>query len=495
MKTTQQKFNLKVIIALVGLLIILMAFSTLRSHGFRMGINFHTIVELSILVALIVGIYLFIRTQKLNRLVNIRAYSKVDKNNKEEKIEAITSKVTFNDVAGITDVKEELEEIIDFLKYPKKYRDLGIRLPKGVLLIGPPGVGKTLIAKAVAGEANVPFFYQSGASFVHLYVGMGAKRVTQLFQQAKAQAPSIVFIDEIDAVGKSRGGDRNDEREATLNQLLTEMDGFEDSSGVMVIGATNRVEMLDSAIIRAGRFDRRVHIELPGIEDRAKTLELYLKGKAHNVDIEKIAKDSVGFSAAALDTLTNEAALNTLKDGRKIVETSDFEAVRDKVLLGKRKLINYSEENKKIESIYQASKAVIATWLDVEFDKVSLVNSRRLILSQNEILSKTKLLSRIKVYIAGTVATKHYFEEQYSSGSDDIVTAKEILKRVINDYMMTEDFIVSNGEENALMHELTLETKTLVTTLNKAIDSVAKHLLEYEVISFEECKKILKETI
>ncbi|TNF44828.1 MAG: ATP-dependent metallopeptidase FtsH/Yme1/Tma family protein, partial [Epsilonproteobacteria bacterium] len=210
----------------------------------------YELLSLLIIIAAFTFLYRLMRQNRLQQLKYIRASSKSEDAPANEPVQALTSNVTFEDVAGIKDVKEELEEIIDFLKEPKKYRDLDIRLPKGVLLVGPPGVGKTLISKAVAGEANVPFFYQSGASFVHIYVGMGAKRVSELFRKAKQMAPSIVFIDEIDAVGKSRGELRNDEREATLNQLLTEMDGFEDSSGVIVIGATNKIEMLDEALLR-----------------------------------------------------------------------------------------------------------------------------------------------------------------------------------------------------------------------------------------------------
>ena len=290
----------------------------------------YDILSLLILLAVFGFLYRFMKQSKLQQLRQIRA-SKVDDADAYEPVEALRSNVTFDDVAGIKDVKEELEEIIDFLKEPQKYRDLDIRLPKGVLLVGPPGVGKTLISKAVAGEAGVPFFYQSGASFVHIYVGMGAKRVSELFKKAKQMAPSIIFIDEIDAVGKSRGEFRNDEREATLNQLLTEMDGFEDSSGVIIIGATNKVDMLDEALLRAGRFDRRIHISLPDLEDRAKTLELYLANKPHEVNIEEVARMTVGFNSAALDTLTNEAAIYAMRNNRTTVVTSDFEAVKEKV--------------------------------------------------------------------------------------------------------------------------------------------------------------------
>ena len=299
-------------------------------------------IFLLIILAAFVFLFRFMKQSRLQQLKDIRAVNKAGDEPKNEPVQALTSNVTFKDVAGIKDVKEELEEIIDFLKEPQKYRDLDIRLPKGVLLVGPPGVGKTLMAKAVAGEANVPFFYQSGASFVHIYVGMGAKRVSELFKKAKQTAPSIIFIDEIDAVGKSRGEFRNDEREATLNQLLTEMDGFEDSSGVIVIGATNKIEMLDEALLRAGRFDRRIHISLPDLEDRIQTLALYLAHKPNKVNIEKVARMTVGFNSAALDTLTNEAAIFAMREGRTVVETSDLEAVKEKVLLGKRKILSFT---------------------------------------------------------------------------------------------------------------------------------------------------------
>ena len=410
----------------------------------------------------------------------------------ESPIRPITSTVTFNDVAGIKDVKEELEEIIDFLKDPQKYRELDIRLPKGVLLVGPPGVGKTLISKAVAGEAGVPFFYQSGASFVHIYVGMGAKRVSELFAKAKQHAPSIVFIDEIDAVGKSRGEFRNDEREATLNQLLTEMDGFEESSGVIVIGATNKVDVLDEALLRAGRFDRRIHISLPDLEDRVKTLELYLAHKPHKVDITAVARMTVGFNSAALDTLTNEAAIHAMRQGRKVVETADFEAVKEKVLLGKRKILSFTDEERKIQARYQATKAVIATWLDVEFDKIGIVNTR-LLMQEHEILSRSTLLNRIKVYLAGSIATQMHYNERFTNASDDIHQAKVLAKKVIYDYAMGENFVVDGKEEEALIKECVSELKALIKTLERAIDEVNGYLLEHENITHESCRRILLE--
>lgn len=449
------------------------------------------LLSLLIIIAAFVFLYRLMKQNRLQQLKHMRAASKTDEAPVNEPVQALKSNVTFSDVAGIKDVKEELEEIIDFLKEPKKYRDLDIRLPKGVLLVGPPGVGKTLISKAVAGEANVPFFYQSGASFVHIYVGMGAKRVSELFRKAKQMAPSIVFIDEIDAVGKSRGEFRNDEREATLNQLLTEMDGFEDSSGVIVIGATNKIEMLDEALLRAGRFDRRIHISLPDLEDRAKTLELYLAHKPNEVDINLVARMTVGFNSAALDTLTNEAAIFAMREGRSVVDTSDFEAVKEKVLLGKRKILSFTEEEREIQAIYQAAKAVIATWLDVEFDKIGIVNTR-LLSQEHEILSKSQLLSRIKVYLAGSIATKIHYNEQFTNASTDIAQAKEIVRKVVYEYVMSENFIVTTQQEEELLRESVSEVTTLLKTLEKALNEVSEYLLAHENITAEECRVILR---
>jgi ATP-dependent metalloprotease FtsH len=453
--------------------------------------DFYDLISLLVIIAAFGFLYRLMQQNRLQQLKHIKAASKADDTPVNDPVQALTSNVTFEDVAGIKDVKEELEEIIDFLKEPQKYRDLDIRLPKGVLLVGPPGVGKTLISKAVAGEANVPFFYQSGASFVHIYVGMGAKRVSELFKKAKQMAPSIIFIDEIDAVGKSRGEFRNDEREATLNQLLTEMDGFEDSSGVIVIGATNKIEMLDEALLRAGRFDRRIHIALPDLEDRAKTLELYLAHKPNNVDIDLIARMTVGFNSAGLDTLTNEAAIYAMREGRRVVETSDFEAVKEKVLLGKRKILSFTEEEREIQAIYQAAKAVIATWMDVEFEKIGIVNTR-LLSQEHEILSKSQLLSRIKVYLAGSIATKIHYNEQFTNANRDIAQAKEIVRKVVYEYAMSENFIVTPQQEEELLRESVSEVTNLLTTLDKALSETSSFLLAHENITAEECRVILR---
>ena len=455
------------------------------------SLSLYDILSLFILAGAFALFFYFIRQSRLQQLKQIKGLAKSSESKGIEPVRAIHSNVTFKDVAGIKDVKEELEEIIDFLRQPQKYKELDIRLPKGVLLIGPPGVGKTLISKAVAGEAGVPFFYQSGASFVHIYVGMGAKRVSELFRKAKQNAPSIIFIDEIDAVGKSRGEFRNDEREATLNQLLTEMDGFEENSGVIVIGATNKIDVLDEALLRAGRFDRRIHISLPDLEDRIKTLELYLAKKPHSVDIEEIARMTVGFNSAALDTLTNEAAIHAMREGKDEIETSDFEAVKEKVLLGKRKILSFTDEERRVQAIYQGAKAIVATWLDVEFEKIGIVNTR-LLTQEHEILSKSQLLNRIKVYLAGSIATKMLYNEQFTNASHDIMQAKELVRKVVYEYAMSENFIVTPQEEEELLRQSVSEVKTLLQKLEEALKETSTYLLENENITQEACRNILR---
>lgn len=407
-------------------------------------------------------------------------------------IQAQHSTVNFSNVAGVEGVKEELEEIIDFLRYPSKYREFDIRLPKGVLLVGPPGVGKTLMAKAVAGEANVPFFYQSAASFVQIYVGMGAKRVSELFNKAKEMAPSIIFIDEIDAVGKSRGGQNNEEREATLNQLLTEMDGFEESSGVMVIAATNKIDILDEALLRAGRFDRRVHIGLPNFEERVSTLKLYLKDKQHEVTIETIAKMTIGFSSAALATLINEAALYALRLDKRYIENSDIEAVKDKVLLGKHQIQSFTPEERKIQALYQAAKAVTASWLEVEYNKIGIISSN-FIPHHNEILSKTILTNELKVLLAGRIATQKVYGELFTNAKEDIKEAKILTHKIIEEFAMTEEYFGTSTQAQTLLDEATQEVKSLLSKLEMVVENVMNYLLENESITPKQTKMIMDE--
>jgi len=405
-------------------------------------------------------------------------------------IESIKSDVTFDDIGGISDVKVELEEIIDFMKNPKRYKSFGARMPRGVLLIGPPGVGKTMIAKAVAHEAEVPFYYQSGASFVQIYVGMGAKRVHELFNAAKKNAPSIIFIDEIDAVGKKRSGERNDEREATLNQLLTEMDGFEGSSGVIVVAATNNIDVLDSALLRAGRFDRRIFVELPTKREREAILEKYLQKVPHELDIKAVANMTVGFNGAALAALVNEAALLSLRQNDFHVTIEHFDQVKDKVMFGKKKLQMLNDKQKAYRITYQAGKVITATYFDLPFEKLMLSNEK-LTPSTDEPLIKQEIEARVKMLLAGIVACGIKYNEHGSSAKSDLVEAKELVQSMCEEYGMCSSLIPKSDEKEIIIKKLYDECRDLLASMPSVMQSVEAVLAERESISKKEVKQYL----
>lgn len=400
--------------------------------------------------------------------------------------------VTFKDVAGISEVKEELLEIIDYLKNPKKYQDLGISLPKGVLLIGPPGVGKTMIAKAVAGEAGVPFLYQSGSSFVQIYVGMGAKRVRELFMRAKAKSPSIVFIDEIDAVGKARGGSRNDEREATLNQLLTEMDGFEDSSGVIVIGATNKIDVLDEALLRPARFDRRIYVDLPDLSEREKIFEVYLKNKKYDFDKNEVARLCVGFSGAAIAALVNEAALSALRRGSSVIQKEDILNTKDKVLSGKKKMLSFSEEEKNILATYQSAKALSAYWLDIDFDKISLI-SESFKQIDKELVSKAEMSNKIKMYLSGSVAVEMIYNESFSNAKEDLDKAKEIAFQMCEQYGMGKHIMLEGSDVVEILEDAKKQMQEFFANAKPLLAKLSATLLTQEKLHKEQIKTLIDE--
>jgi cell division protease FtsH len=363
-------------------------------------------------------------------------------------------KVTFEDVAGVEEAKEELEEIILFLKDPKKYTRLGGKIPKGVLLVGPPGTGKTLLAKAVAGEAGVPFFSISGSDFVEMFVGVGASRVRDLFLQGKKNAPCIIFIDEIDAVGRHRGaglGGGHDEREQTLNQLLVEMDGFESNDGVILISATNRPDVLDPALLRPGRFDRQVVVAHPDVKGREAILKVHSKKTplAENVDMAVVARGTPGFSGADLANVVNEAALLAARKNRNFVEMSDFDDAKDKVLMGvERRSMVISEDEKKSTAYHEAGHTLVAKLIPGGSDpihKVSIIPRGRALgvtmqlpLEDKHSYNRESLLNRIAVLMGGRAAEELIFKTMTTGAGNDIERATEIARKMVCEWGMSE---------------------------------------------------------
>jgi len=362
-------------------------------------------------------------------------------------------KVTFEDVAGVDEAKEELQEIVEFLKDPRKFTRLGGRIPKGVLLVGAPGTGKTLLARAIAGEAGVPFFSISGSDFVEMFVGVGAARVRDLFQQGKKHAPCIIFIDEIDAVGRHRGaglGGGHDEREQTLNQLLVEMDGFEANEGVILIAATNRPDVLDPALLRPGRFDRQVVVPVPDIRGRESILKVHLRNKplAPDVDVKILARGTPGFSGADLENLVNEAALLAARKNKDKIDMSDFEEAKDKVLMGlERKSMVLSPEEKKTTAYHEAGHALIAYLLPNSdpVHKVTIIpRGRALGLTQQlpegdrHTYSKEYLIDTICVLMGGRVAEELFLNKKSTGAANDIERATEIARRMVCEWGMSD---------------------------------------------------------
>ncbi len=362
-------------------------------------------------------------------------------------------KVTFRDVAGVDEAKEELQEIIDFLKEPQKFQKLGGRIPKGVLLMGPPGTGKTLLARAVAGEANVPFFSISGSDFVEMFVGVGASRVRDLFEQGKKNAPCIIFIDEIDAVGRHRGaglGGGHDEREQTLNQLLVEMDGFESNEGVILMAATNRPDVLDPALLRPGRFDRRVIVNRPDVKGREGILAVHTRKipLSDDVDIRVIARGTAGFSGADLANLVNEAALNAARFNQKVVRMSDFEYAKDKVLMGvERKSMIVTEEEKRVTAVHEAGHALLAVLLPHAdpIHKVTIIPrgmalglTQQLPVDEKHNYSRHYLDDTIAILLGGRIAEELTTGNITTGAGNDLERATELARRMVCEWGMSD---------------------------------------------------------
>ncbi len=375
-------------------------------------------------------------------------------------------KITFQDVAGLKEAKEELKEVVDFLKNPRKYTKMGARIPRGILLLGPAGVGKTLLARAVAGEANVPFFHTSGSTFVELFVGTGAARVRDLFEEAKKRAPALIFIDELDAVGRMRGagiGGGHDEREQTLNQLLVEMDGFERDTNVIIISATNRADILDPALLRPGRFDRRVVLDLPDINDREEVLKIHCIGKplAADVKAREIAERTPGFSGADLANVVNEAAILAARRNKQQIYQEEFLESIEKVLLGpERKSHILSKKEKKIAAFHEAGHALISSILsDVEpVRKISIIArgfaagyTLKMPKEETKIKTKKEFLAKMTILLGGYCAERLRFGQITTGASDDLKKASDLARKLVKKYGMSRLGPISFGEEEELV--------------------------------------------
>lgn len=419
-------------------------------------------------------------------------------------------KITFKDVAGVDEARAELEEIVDFLKDPKKFTRLGGRIPKGVLLVGPPGTGKTLLARSIAGEAGVPFFSISGSDFVEMFVGVGASRVRDLFVQGKKHAPCIIFIDEIDAVGRHRGagmGGGHDEREQTLNQLLVEMDGFESNEGVILIAATNRPDVLDPALLRPGRFDRRVVVPLPDINGRHGILKVHTKKSpiADDVNLEIIARGTPGFSGADLEILVNEAALNAARLNRDHVTKVDFEFAKDKVMMGaERRSLAMSEKEKKVTAYHESGHAIVAKLmpnadpvhkLTIVPRGMALGLMQQLPEGDKHTYSKDYWLDQLAVFFGGRAAEEIVFGQITTGASSDIEQATKVARRMVCEWGMSENMgpVSYGGNEGSVFLGRDFSTRKEVSgdTL-RAIDQEVKSIIDQQ---YHRAQTVLKEKV
>jgi len=452
---------------------------------------------------LIIGIWIFFMRQVQGGGNRALSFGKIRARQLDEK----NNPVTFKDVAGIDESKEELREIVDFLRDPKKFERLGGQIPRGVLLMGPPGTGKTLLAKAIAGEAGVPFFSISGSDFVEMFVGVGASRVRDLFEQAKKNAPCIIFMDEIDAVGRHRGtglGGGHDEREQTLNQLLVEMDGFEANEGVIVIAATNRPDVLDPALLRPGRFDRHVVVPLPDIRGREEILKVHL---AHitmdaRVDLRVVAKGTPGFTGADLANLVNEAALWAARQNKTAVDQEDFEYAKDKIMMGsERRSMIIPEHEKRVTAFHEAGHALVAALIP-EVDPVHKVTiiPRGRALGLTQLLpsedrhshTRTQLLGQISMMLGGRAAEEITFDQFTTGASNDIQRATELARRMVVQWGMSDalgPISYSDSPEQVFLGRDLIQHRTTSEKMTRSID---REIREIITRAYERAMKLLK---
>lgn len=437
------------------------------------------------------------------------ANSSMDFGKSRAKLNPDSNKINFDNVAGLTEEKEEVSELIDFLKNPKKFQRLGARIPKGVLLVGPPGTGKTLLARAVAGEASVPFYYISGSDFVELFVGVGASRVRDMFKQAKHNAPCLIFIDEIDAVGRQRGaglGGGHDEREQTLNQLLTEMDGFGANEGIIIIAATNRPDVLDPALLRPGRFDRQVTVNLPDAKGREEILGVHARGKtfAKGVKLSNIAKRTVGFSGADLENLLNEAALLAVRRDKEFITMEEIDEAHDRVLMGPaKKSKKYTENEKKLVAYHEAGHVVLGLKLNDAniVQKVTIIprsyaGGYALMLPKEERYTATKkeLLERIAGLLGGRVSEEIVFNEITTGAHNDFEQATKIARAMVTEYGMSSLGPVQfeHQESSVFLGRDYNKSRNFSSQVAYQIDEEVRKIISEQ---YEVAKNIIKENI
>ena len=457
-------------------------------------------------IILLVGVWIFFMRQTQMGGNRALSFGK----SKAKLLTEDRKKITFSEVAGVDEAEEEVQEIIEFLKDPPRFQKLGGRMPKGVLIIGPPGTGKTLLAKAIAGEANVPFFSISGSDFVEMFVGVGASRVRDLFEQGKKHAPCIIFIDEIDAVGRLRGaglGGGHDEREQTLNQLLVEMDGFETSEGVILVAATNRPDVLDPALLRPGRFDRQIVVGRPDVRGRGEILKVHTKKipLSSDVDLETIARGTPGFSGAELANLVNEAALFAARINKKSVEMTDFEAAKDKVLMGvERKSLLISEKEKRNTAFHEAGHTLVAKLLPGTdpIHKVTIIPrgralgiTQQLPVDEKYTYSKEFLYTNIAVLLGGRAAEELILNHMTTGAGNDIERATELARKMVCEWGMSEKLgpltFGKKQEEIFLGREITQHRDYSEQTAIMIDEEVKRLVLE----NYDRAKKLLKDNI
>ncbi len=444
---------------------------------------------------LLIGAFIYFMMRQIQGNNN-RALSFGQSQARENPVQDKRNRITFQDVAGAKEAKEELVEVVDFLRNPKKYTVMGAKIPKGVLLVGPPGTGKTLLARAVAGEANVPFFHISGSEFVEMFVGVGASRVRDLFRRAKKAAPCIIFVDEIDAVGRQRGsglGGSHDEREQTLNQILVELDGFEQGTNVIVIAATNRPDVLDPALLRPGRFDRRVILDAPDIEDREAILKVHSKVKplSQDVSLRRIAERTPGFTGADLANLLNEAAILAARYNKKVVGMAECLEAIEKVLLGpERKSHVLSDEEKRITAYHEAGHALVAHILPYSdpVRKVSIVARGRaggytlkLPTDDKHLRSREEFFSDLAVFVAGYVAEKEIFGDLTTGPSNDLREATKLARRLVMEFGMSDKLgprTFGEREELIFLGREITEQRNYSEKVAQTIDQEVAHFME-----------------